>query len=233
MKLIHKIVLPLLATLALNSCSRQYTIAGDMTQDVVSGRMLYLSVNQGVEKVHTVDSCLIVHGRFNFMGETDSVVMARLYVDHEMVMPFVIEGGEMNITIDYYKKSVKGGALNEQLNDYFHKMSELQTQWENICDRRLQLYMAGTLRPHILAELDAQETEVLKKIEFTETNFICENYKNPLGAGMFLLLTERLMLPQITPQIDEILRNAPPEFLNSPYVTSFIRLTGYKVKPKK
>ena len=221
------------AVMALTSCAHQYSITGDVTHDATSGQMLYLSVNHDVQTVRYIDSCRIVHGRFNIMGETDTIVMARLYVDRELMMPLVIEKGDMNVKIDYYTKSVRGGVLNELLNKYLMQMSELQTEWEVLYDRRIQLYMSGNLKPHIHAELDALEQDVRERIEKTETQFITENYTNALGPGMFLLLTERMPLPLITPQIEEILQNAPKEFLNSPIVSTFMRMANYQVPNKK
>lgn len=219
--------------LALTSCSHQYSIKGDVTNDMARGQMLYLSVSNDMQTICHIDSCQIVHGRFNIMGETDSVILARLYVDREMLMPLVLEGGDMNVKIDYYSKTVQGGELNALLNDYFLKMSELQTKWETIYDRRIQLYMSGDLKPHIHAELEAQESNIRQLMEHSETEFIKQNYTNAIGPGMFHLLTERMPLPLLTPQIVDILNNAPQEFLNAPFVSYFIRVTGYKQHEKK
>lgn len=231
MKSITQIIILLFSVvITLTSCSRHYSITGDVTHDVVRGRMLYLSVNQGIKEIRYVDSCQIVHGRFNIMGEIDSVVMARLYIDNEILMPFVLEGGDMSVKIDYHKKTIEGGELNTLLNKYLVRMSELQTEWEAVRERRIQLYLSINQATHLHNELEAQEIAILKKIEKEEIDFIRQNYTNPLGPGMFILITERMPFPEITPQISAILENAPEEFINSPFVANFLMHAGYKVK---
>ena len=229
----HIVLLLVIVQMVLTSCSHEYSITGNVSHDVARGQMLYLSVNHDMQTRTHIDSCQIVHGRFNMIGEADTIVMARLYVDREMVMPLVIESGEMDVKIDYYTKSVKGGTLNVLLNKYLLEMAKLQSEWEELYERRIRLYMSGNLKPHIHDELDAQEQDIRNRMEMTETKFICENYTNALGPGMFLLLTERLPLPLITPQIEEILYNAPNEFLNTPIVMTFMKMANYKVGSQK
>ena len=87
-RLMDKLLLILSSLLMLTSCAEQYNIAGNSNIACLDGRMLYLRVSSSAdEPVHRnvtqivsvcLDSCKVVHGRFNFEGDVDSARMAML-----------------------------------------------------------------------------------------------------------------------------------------------------------
>ena len=66
----------------ITSCTEQYNIAGISSVRSLDGRMLYLRVNQGNDGVRVVniDSCEVVHGRFSFYNNLDTIMMAQRFI---------------------------------------------------------------------------------------------------------------------------------------------------------
>ena len=121
----------------LTSCAEKYNIAGNSSGDLLNGRMMYLRVSQDGINSCDLDSSEVVHGRFNFIGDIDSVMMAHIYMGEEMVMPIVMEHAKLTVHIDNMERHVSGGPLNDCLYNFFQqklsieneKVEELETQF--------------------------------------------------------------------------------------------------------
>ena len=60
-----------------------------------------------------VDSAEVIHGHFKMKGRADSVMMVTLYMDHEGIMPLVLEDGKIVVSISNTQLIAKGkGAEN-------------------------------------------------------------------------------------------------------------------------
>ena len=57
----------------LYACKSEYNISGDSSIQALDGRMLYLKVFTNNDQLHNLDSCEVIHGKFNFMGMIDSL----------------------------------------------------------------------------------------------------------------------------------------------------------------
>jgi hypothetical protein len=82
--------------------------------------------------------------------------------------------------------------------------------------------MDGTDYDDIMYELGKQSKQIAAENDRLITRFIRANYNNVLGPGIFMILTSNLPYPILTPQIEEILTDAPPYFLGHPYVKKYI-----------
>ena len=85
------------------------------------------------------------------------------------------------------------------------------------------MIMDGNDDDEIMHELRKQSREIAIENDQLITHFIRANYNNVLGPGIFMLLTNGLPQPVLTPQIEEIILNAPPYFLGHPYVRQYIK----------
>lgn len=84
-------ILPfLLLAMLLASCSRKYKIEGSSSVTSLDGKMLFLKTLRNGEWV-AVDSAEVIHGLFKMNGKADSVMVVTLYMDHEGIMPLVLE----------------------------------------------------------------------------------------------------------------------------------------------
>ena len=225
----QKILNALLSVAMLTSCADQYKIAGNSSVPMLDGRMLYLKVVSN-NNMYSIDSCEVVHGKFNFMGMMDSIVMAELYMDDESVMPLVLENGNLTIRIGCADQRVLGGSLNEKLYHFIEKKTQLDYQLSELSHREVRLIMNGEYDHKKREKLQKEALKLTHRAEELETEFIRENYNNVLGPGVFMLLCGQYRYPIITEQIKDIMSKATVEFRNHPFVREYMRTAELNMK---
>lgn len=169
--------------------------------------------------MQNVDSAEVVHGLFTMKGSVDTVAMGMLYMDEESIMPLVLEGGNMKISITNSELRVSGTPLNDKLYTFFDKKNSLDMKVEELKRREAKMIMNGEDPVHIHQQL-VREGELLSgEINDFVKGFIEENSNNVLGPGVFVML---FPYPVMTPQIEEIVKSAPVEFRNNKLVKQYI-----------
>ncbi len=205
--------------LALTACNN-YRIEGTSSISRLDGKMLFLKV-WSTDQMKNIDSCEIVHGKFQMKGKVDSVVMATLYMDDEAMFPVVIENGNIKITINDLKQTVTGTKLNDKLADFIDRRQTLITRFEDLSHKESQMIMDGKdsreVQETINKEGEALSDEMTKLVK----DFIQGNYENALGVGVFMILSSNMPYPVMTPQIETLLDNAPDKFKSHPYIKEF------------
>ena len=235
-----KKLLYLLFTIAIcSSCAEQYNIAGNSNVSCLDGRMLYLRISSNNDNVRhstqqivsvCLDSCKVIHGRFNFEGDVDSAMMAMIYTGNQCVMPLVLENGNLNIQVDNATQRVSGGPLNDKLYSFFKKRSRLDNELWEVQQLTMRMMREGFSPIEIQKKVGKKTEKLNKKTEDLETRFVMENYNNVLGPGFFRLLCSQFPVPVMTEQIQHILNSAPSHFLNDPYVRNYIRQANLQAK---
>lgn len=211
------------ALLGFTSCVDQYTIAGSSSVSCFDGRMLYLRVASDEMNLVDVDSCKVIHGRFDFFGNVDSVVLAQLFMENEKVMPVVLEEGNLTVEVDHSGQQVVGGPYNERLYKFLREKSKIEhKQWE-LDQKFLMMMKEGKSLDEIQQKLGRKSLQLSEKMEDLETKFIIENFDNPLGVGYFILLFGQYPYPVMTDQVKNIIKLAPADFLGNPFVSSYLR----------
>jgi len=210
--------------LLLSSCAGEYRIAGKSTVPVLDGKVLYLRTSTGNEvSAVAFDSCQVVHGRFTFYGDVDTVCMARIYMGSESIMPVVLENGELFISVDNAGQRVTGGPLNDRLYKYLNQQKCLYNEWSELQTTYIKMVREGKAPEDILEKLGPRFKKNAEKSEKLETKFIIENAGNILGPNYFAYLCEQYPSPILTEQINEILHAVPAGFLLLPFVRNYIR----------
>lgn len=209
--------------LMLASCAEQYNIAGNSSVSFLDGRMLYLRVASDGDFSDCLDSCKVVHGRFNFMGDMDSVVMAQLYMGEESVMPLVIENANLTVSLDNLGQRVTGGPLNDRLYNFFRKKGQLENEMWEVEQSCIRLMQSGQWSEENRSRFIQRTESLSREVEDLETKFVMDNYENVLGPGLFMLLCGQYPSPVMTEQIDRIIRRAPNTFMRNPFVENYVR----------
>lgn len=208
----------------LSSCAEEYRIAGKSTVPVLDGKTLYLRTSAHSEVAsRTFDSCQVVHGRFTFYGDVDTICMASIYMGSESIMPVVLENGEVSIFVDNAGQRVTGSPLNEKLYKYLNSQKRLYNEWSNLQVAYINMAREGKKPEDILKKLGPKFKKNAEKSETLETQFIIENAGNVLGPSYFAYICEQFPSPIITEQISRILEAAPESFLQSPFVSNYVR----------
>jgi hypothetical protein len=210
-----------LLTALLSSCGHSYSVDGTSSVSYMDGKTLFLKVLKS-DKWVNVDSAEVVHGTFKMNGSLDSVVVASLYMDDESLMPVVLESGSIKITISDTDMKASGTPLNDKLYEFIAKKNEMDLKLQDIDHEETEMVMNGMSVDQIHAELTRQTDSLSTAMNAYVKQFISDNYKNALGPSVFMMLCSGMPYPAITPQIEEILKDAPDTFKNNPLVSEFI-----------
>ena len=215
-------ILPFLLLLPfLTSCSNTYKIEGTSSVNSLDGKMLYLKTLCDGEWVK-LDSAEVVHGSFTMKGQMDSVQMVTLYMDEESIMPVVLEKGKITITISNTNLKAVGTPLNTALYEFIDKRNKLEESIGELEQKETRMVLEGGSLEEIHAQLMTEGDSLVKSMNEYVKTFISDNYENVLGPSVFMMLCSSLPYPIMTPQIDEILKDAPYSFKSNKLVREFL-----------
>ena len=197
-------------------------VEGNSTIQTMDGKKLYLKVYKDNDLVN-IDSSDVVHGKFHFIGNLDSVMMVNLFLDDECVMPFVLGPEDLSIHISTARQYVTGSALNDTLYSFIQQKNRLDNQIAELPHKESQMIMDGVDEDIIMVRLNDEANRLALLNDRLVTNFITSNFNNVLGAGVFMIMTSNYPYPVMTPQIEEIWSKATPYFKNDVYVRNYIK----------
>ena len=217
----NKFICFIFLLLIFTSCGNKYKIEGSSSFSGFDGKMLYVKTIQDDEWV-AVDSAEIIHGLFSMKGKVDSITMATLFMDDESIMPIVLENGMIRVQISYPQFSARGTPMNNTLYDFIEKHYKMELEIEELERKEARMVMEGINIDDIRTELNIEEEKLNKDMEEYVKRFISDNYENVLGPNVFVMLCSTLPYPILTPQIEDILNNAPYSFKNHKLVKDFV-----------
>lgn len=217
----NKILYAIVIIATLTSCAESYSIQGSSSVSSLDGSKLYLKTIKDQE-LKNIDSCDVVHGKFRFAGLLDTVKLANLYMDDEpLMMPVVVEKGEIEIRIDNTSRIVSGSPLNDKLYEFIHRHDQIGSEMNELDHRQSQMLLEGIDEETINRQLSAQAARLAQQEDSLVTNFIVENFDNILGPGVFMMMTGNYQYPILTPQIEDIMSKATKKFKEDPYVKQY------------
>ncbi|MDE6820582.1 DUF4369 domain-containing protein [Bacteroides acidifaciens] len=218
---VNKILSFLLLLPFLVSCTSKYKIEGTSSVNSLDGKMLYLkSLNDG-EWVK-LDSAEVVHGLFSMKGKIDSVQMVTLYMDSESIMPIVLENGKITVTISNSELKAVGTPLNAALYEFIDKRNQLEESISELEQKETRMVMDGGDLEEIHSQLMVEGDSLMNEMNQYIKKFISTNYENVLGPSVFMMLCSSLPYPVMTPQIDDIIKDAPYSFKSNKFVREFL-----------
>ena len=219
------IFLVALVGLVMTACSDQYMVDGTTTVHGMEGKMLYLKVYDNND-LRSIDSAYVTHGKFAFKGAMDTTTMANLFVGNQSLMPVVLEGGDIVLTIDDIRQSVTGSPLNDSLYAFIQRKTQIDNQLAELPRKEGRMIMDGMDHDEVLAQLAKEEIVLNRQADQLISSFIKSNYSNVLGPGVFMIMTSEYAYPVLTPQIEALIVGAPSYFLNHPYVKEYLRVAN-------
>lgn len=195
----NKILYALVILLALTSCTKSYYIHGTSNISSLDGRQLYLKGGSG-DSLITLDSCEVVHGNFSFKGTLDSVQVAQIYMDDmNLQFPIVLEEGDIQLKLDNTLLRVSGTPLNEKLNSFWTKFTQLRNQFIEIDHEEGVSIMNGHDEEATNARLIKKALLVYANIDKLFTAFVTNNFDNTLSTWGFLTRVSYDMTPNAYP----------------------------------
>ena len=233
-----KILYALITLLAFTSCAKSYDIQGTSNISNLDGRKLYLK-GGSADTLITLDSCEVVHGEFSFTGTLDSVQVAQVYMDDmNLQFPIVLEEGKIHLNLDNTQLRVSGTPLNDKLNTFWTKFTQLRNQYVEIDHEESVAIMNGHDEAATDARLIKKALLVYGNIDKLFTSFITENFDNTLGVWGFLTRVSYDMTPnaypvwmndylymnannQVSSWVEYIMLKASDIFKNNPAIKDF------------
>lgn len=195
----NKILYALVILLALTSCTKSYYIHGTSNISSLDGRQLYLKGGSG-DSLITLDSCEVVHGNFSFKGTLDSVQVAQIYMDDmNLQFPIVLEEGDIQLKLDNTLLRVSGTPLNEKLNTFWTKFTQLRNKFIEIDHEEGVSIMNGHDEEATNARLIKKALLVYANIDKLFTAFVTNNFDNTLSTWGFLTRVSYDMTPNAYP----------------------------------
>ena len=195
----NKILYALVILLALTSCTKSYYIHGTSNISSLDGRQLYLKGGSG-DSLITLDSCEVVHGNFSFKGTLDSVQVAQIYMDDmNLQFPIVLEECDIQLKLDNTLLRVSGTPLNEKLNTFWTKFTQLRNQFIEIDHEEGVSIMNGHDEEATNARLIKKALLVYANIDKLFTAFVTNNFDNTLSTWGFLTRVSYDMTPNAYP----------------------------------
>lgn len=213
----------LLFITTLTSCGKRFKIDGVTSVSRLDGKMLFIKVLSG-DKLINVDSAEVIHGYFQMEGKVDSVVLASLYMDEECIMPLVLEEGNINIEINNVGISIKGTPLNDSFNKFIEEKTAIDDRAYEVEREESRMIMDGVDINTVQIEIDKKRAEVAHQMDNLVKTFICNNYENVLGPGVFIMIGNSLPYPFLTPVMEDIVDKAPEGFKNNYYIKNYLAL---------
>ncbi len=205
------------------SCQERLQIEGSTSVPLLEGKTLYLRSFVEDEMI-TLDSARITHGRFHFTGTApETTVFAQLFLGGESILPIVLDGKALTITLADDGRKVEGSELNDSLFAFIGRKAEVDRQLMELPRRESQMILNGLDHDEILAQLNEEANELGARNEQMILRFIKDNMDNPLGAGVFMMATANLPYPVMTPQMEELVTLAPESFRNDDYVRFYLK----------
>lgn len=215
-------LLPLLSLLiVLTSCGKQYKIEGSSSINRLDGKMLFVKTLQDNGEWTVVDSAEIIHGMFTMKGKIDTVLFAALFMNDDNIMPLVVESGNVKISIAYDNVDANGTPMNNALYEFIHKKNDYDSKIEELESKEARMVMEGVGLKDIYEEINKEGEALTKASGEYVKKFISDNYETILGPNIFAILCSSLPYPVMTPQIEDILKDAPYTFKNHRLVKEF------------
>lgn len=218
-----KVYYLLIFLFALTSCSKSYKITGVSSVPSLDGKTLYLKVSQSGKWI-TLDSAEVLHGEFSMKGSVDSVQLVSLFMDEESIMPVVLEGGSINISITNTNLTAKGTSLNDKLYAFISKKESLDSQIEELGRKEAKMILDGVDPEERSSILSKESDRLMTEMNNYVKSFISENYENVLGPGVFLMICSSFPYPLMTPHMELIVNNSPTCFKNNPAIKEYVTL---------
>ncbi len=207
----------------LTACSEQYKVEGTSSVALLDGSKLYLKAVKD-KKLENIDSCEVIHGKFHFSGELDTTMIVNIFMDDQpLMMPLVLEPGNITIRIDDSSRKVSGTPLNEKLYAFIDQHNQLSNRMIELSHRESQMLLQGINEDEIARQLSVEAQQIAMEEDTLVTNFILKNSDNVLGPGVFMMVTAGMEYPMLTPQVEHIMAQASETFKNDSYVKDYYR----------
>lgn len=209
-------------TYAITACSStgnivDYKIDGSSNISRMESDMMYLQTYDDLK----IDSARVLHGVFKFDNSADNSSVAFLQMEG-MMLPVVIEEGDIVVNINSTGTVMKGTMLNDRLYHFMKVRDSLQYQYSELEREFTRAWMDDENMAEVVNKLGQQRKDLNEQLDLLITTSIKDNFDNVLGPGIFMIQTLGAH-PENYPWVTSIMIDAPESFKNDPYVKRYFQ----------
>ena len=217
----------------MTSCAEhQYFVKGTSTQSMLDGEYAYM-VPMNSRSNALIDSCRVVHGKFEMSGPLDSVQCVIISMGTYGI-PMVLESGEVHINLQNSDTQVGGTPLNDTFYRFLYSRDSLLMLRNDIQGASNDLLRRGYSEEYVYAYSQDAFLENDTQLDSLEYNFVSNNFDNVLGITWFLRMGDRASRQTgyytLTPLMKDLYNHAPSYFRNNPDIKSFYQ---HAMSPKE
>lgn len=198
--------------LLFSSCDENnYCVDGRIAGSVLDGDTLYLkrySDNTFSEVGYTV----VRNGRFEFEGLVSEPFVAGIFIGELLVMPLVVESGDILAEISDSQAVASGTMLNEALSTYITKFIQYGEDMDNALKSEARLLMEGKSESYARDFMERETAECHAKMESFVEKFITDHYEDILGPLVFRQWFGLMSYPMSNGLFKKVIDEAPESF---------------------
>ena len=170
---------------ACTSTPKSYIVEGVVPDDSYNNRKVYL---YDYEIRKTVDSAMIVDGKFTFTGSVETAVIRRLVLNR-LSVDFILENGKISVDMAAPEnvKNIKGAKLNDKLSKFLTEMALYQNEFLAKTEEIQQSQISDANKNSQRRENYQHYRQLIESLRIT---FFNANKDNVLGA--FVLWNNQL-----------------------------------------
>jgi thiol-disulfide isomerase/thioredoxin len=173
------------------SCSQNkqqsFLIEGIMPDSTYNGRWVYMKDYS--QPPTTIDSALVIDGKFVFSGQADTTLLVRIQPDMRLFANVIREAGTIQVDLSDYK-NIGGTPLNETYKTYLLEQEEFHRRNQEKYRKIEEDYKDD-------AEALARRLEEQQKLSFRSydefnARYFSPNKNNAIGGSIFTVWTYEL-----------------------------------------
>ena len=217
----------------MTSCAEhQYFVKGTSNQSILDGEYAYMLPMHSNSR-DFLDSCRVVHGKFEMSGPLDSVQCVVISMGN-FGIPMVLESGEVHISFQSSDTHVSGTPLNDTLYRFLYSRDSLLMLRNDIQSSSNDLLRKGYSEEYVYAYCQDAFMESDSQLDSLEYNFVRDNYTNVLGVTWFLRMGDRISRQTgyytLTPLMEKLYNQAPEVFKKNSDISSYYQ---HAVSPRE
>ena len=106
--------------------------------------------------------------------------------------------------------------------EFIGKRNQLEESISELEQEETRMVMDGGNLEEIHSQLMVKGDSLMNEMNQYIKKFISTNYENVLGPSVFMMMCSSLPYPVMTPQIDDIIKDAPYSFKSNKLVREFL-----------
>lgn len=224
MRFIRNAVVPVLAVLLVSSCKSEYSVEGSVDSFGYEGCSMSL-VEFAMDGFNVIDSCRVLHSRFQMNGPVDSVRFVMLCKDSIPVLPMYLEKGNTVIKISPTGMRVSGTRQNDLFYSFLDEKNDIDNRFDEMQQRRMQIMQSDVIDSEELQIVHDSLSTIIRECEDLITTFILSNTREQAAIGVFSMLLGQY--DHMSPLVRRILDSAPDSFFKNPTVAEYTAKVGY------